>query len=141
LAKVGVKVTPLTVRNWVLGQTIGPYSLDSIKAIGVLSQHPMVMQYPTQIDAAFKQIRVIHQAVGRRISKVLQRVGSATQAQGRQSRAANREVQLDPALSVPIDDLMDMLEFWEVMEVINGPWQVPAGRVNVVLRSPLHGSE
>jgi hypothetical protein len=141
LAEAGVKVSPLTVRSWVLGHTIGPYSLESIKAVGVLSQHIMVMQYPTQIDAAFKQIRVIHQAVGRRISKMLQRLGQATQVQGMHGGAAHGQVQLDPALSVSIDDLMDMLEFWEVMEVINGPWQVPAGRVNVVLRSPLYGSE
>lgn len=141
LAQAGVKVSYLTVRSWVLGHTIGPYSLDSIKAVGTLSQHPMVVQYPNQIDAAFKQIRVIHQAVGRRISKVLQRVGQATEMQGRRGRAANKEVQLDPALSVPIDDLMDMLEFWEVVEVINGPWQVPSGRVNVVLRNPLYGGE
>ncbi len=101
----------------------------------------MVEQYPEQIDAAFKQIRTIHQALGRRINRVLERIGNASQRQGKRSTRTGQEVQLDPALSVPIDDLIDMLQFWEVTEVSVGPWDVPVGRVNSVLSRPLYGGE
>jgi hypothetical protein len=141
LALAGVRVALVTVRTWVLGQTIGPGNLASIKAVGALSKHSMVEQYPEQIDAAFKQIRAIHQALGRRINRVLERVGNASQRQGKRSTRTSQEVQLDPALSVPIDDLIDMLQFWEVTEVSVGPWQVPVGRVNSVLSRPLYGGE
>ena len=139
LKRTGIDVALVTVRTWVLGQTIGPGSLHSIKAVGALSKHPMVEQYPEQIDAAFKQIRIIHQALGRRISRVLQRVGQKSQVGPGKLKKTGQEVQLDPALSVPIDDLIDMLQFWEVVEVSNGPWEVPTAHVNVVLPKPLYG--
>ena len=144
LVKAGVKVTTATVRSWVLGQTIGPGSLESTKAVGALSQHPMVEQYPEQIDAAFKQIRSIHQVLGRRISSSLKRVGRVTQRlsdPAKRERVHKKEVQLDPALSVPIDDLIDMLEFWEIIDVSDGPWQVPVSKVNVMMSSPFYGGE
>lgn len=141
LAKAGVQVTKVTVRDWVLGERIGPGNLNSIKAIGTLSQHPMLQQYPEQVDAAFRQIRTIHQVLGRRISATLQSLGKVTsQGKNRAStKAPKREVQLDPALSVPIDDLLDLLQFWEVVETSQGPWDVPVSRVGVVLPIALYG--
>lgn len=139
LKRTGIDVALVTVRTWVLGQTIGPGSLASIKAVGALSKHGMVEQYPEQIDAAFKQIRIIHQALGRRISRVLQRVGQTSQGRQGKVKKTGQEVQLDPALSVPIDDLIDMLQFWEVVDVSKGPWEVPTAHVNVVLTKPLYG--
>lgn len=143
LAKVGVRVSNMTIRNWVLGETIGPGSLTSIKAIGLLSQHPTVQQYPEQVDAAFRQIRTIHQALGRRISTRLQTLGKVVQqGQGQNNKGGKttkREIQLDPALSVPIDDLLDLLQFWEVVEIDQGPFEVPIARVGRVLTGPSYG--
>jgi len=143
LAQAGVHVTHVTVRDWVLGERIGPGNLGSIKVVGALSQHPMVQKYPEQIDKAFRQIRTIHQVLGRRISATLQRLGKVAQQSKNitSNKKTRREIQLDPALSVPIDDLLDMLQFWEVMEVVKGPWNVPLSRVGVVLPRALYGGE
>jgi hypothetical protein len=141
LATIGVRVTEVTIRDWVLGDRIGPGSLDSIKAVGTLSQHPMLQQYPQQVDKAFRQIRIIHQMLGRRISSTLQKLGKVAQ-QGKSvttAKAAKRDIQLDPALSVPIDDLLDMLQFWEVIAVDQGPWSVPLGKVGVIVPNALYG--
>jgi hypothetical protein len=141
LSSIGVHVTLVTVRDWVLGERIGPGNLDSIKAVGTLSQHPMVQQYPRQVDEAFRQIRKIHQVLGRRISTTLQKLGKVAQ-QDRSvtsAKGAKRDVQLDPALSVPIDDLLDMLQFWEVTEVDQGPLSVPLSRVGLILQDALYG--
>lgn|SRR6266851_3985200 len=139
LAKAGVRVTTVTVRDWVLGERIGPGNLNSIKAIGILSQHPMLQQYPEQVDAAFRQIRTIHQVLGRRISATLQSLGKVIQKSSVSPKATKREVQLDPALSVPIDDLLDLLQFWEVVEAAQGQWDVPSSRVGMVLPIALYG--
>jgi len=141
LVKAGVKVTNATVRGWVLGERIGPGNIASVKAIGMLSQHSMVQQYPQQIDAAFRQIRTIHQVLGRRISTTLQNLNKMSQhnlgKQSKMSKGTKREIQLDPALSVPIDDLLDLLQFWEVVEIDQGPWNVPIHRVGIVLQRAL----
>jgi hypothetical protein len=141
LASIGVRVTIMTIRDWAQGVRIGPGSLASIKAVGTLSQHPMLQQYPRQVDEAFRQIRTIHQVLGRRISSTLQKLGKVAQ-QGKSvtsTKAAKREVQLDPALTVPIDDLLDMLQFWEVIAVDQGPWSVPLSKVGVIMPNALYG--
>lgn len=148
LAQTGVQVTAMTIRGWVRGACIGPRDKKAIGAIGILTQHPMLLQYPEQIDAAFKQIRVIHQQLGRRITATLQRLGRlagqsvSSDAMPGLARGAGRgrqEVKVDPALSVPIDDLLDLLEFWEVVEVSEGTYPVPISRVDKLLARPLFG--
>lgn len=141
LDSIGVHVTIATIRDWELGERIGPGNLTSIKAVGTLSQHPMVQQYPRQVDEAFWQIRKIHQVLGRRISTTLQKLGKVAQQSRSDTsiKTAKREVQLDPALSVPIDDLLDMLQFWEVIAVDQGPWSVPLSRVGMILPGALYG--
>lgn len=141
LASIGVRVTIVTIRDWAQGERIGPGSITSIKAVGTLSQHPMLQQYPQQVDEAFKQIRIIHQVLGRRISSTLQKLGKVAQ-QGNSvtaTKATKRVVQLDPALSVPIDDLLDMLQFWEVIAVDQGPWSVPLSKVGVIMQNASYG--
>ena len=141
LASIGVRVTIVTIRDWAQGERIGPGSLASIKAVGTLSQHPMLQQYPRQVDEAFRQIRKIHQVLGRRISSTLQKLGKVAQ-QGKSvssTKATKRVVQLDPALSVPIDDLLDMLQFWEVIAVDQGPWSVPLSKVGVIMQNASYG--
>lgn len=138
LVNSGVKVTNATVRGWVLGERIGPGNIASIKAIGMLSQHPMVQKYPQQVDAAFRQIRTIHQVLGRRISMKLQDLNKVAlhipHKQHQVSKGTKREMQLDPALSVPIDDLLDLLQFWEIVEIDQGPWNVPIHQIGLVLQ-------
>jgi len=141
LASIGVRVTIVTIRDWAQGERIGPGSITSIKAVGTLSQHPMLQQYPQQVDEAFKQIRIIHQVLGRRISSTLQKLGKVAQ-QGNSvtaTKATKRVVQLDPALSVPLDDLLDMLQFWEVIAVDQGPWSVPLSKVGVIMQNASYG--
>lgn len=141
LASIGVRVTQVTIRDWVQGERIGPGSLASIKAVGTLSRHPMLQQYPQQIDEAFKQIRKIHQVLGRRISSTLQKLGKVAQQEKgiASTKAVKKDVQLDPALSVPIDDLLDMLQFWEVIAVEHGPWNVPLSKVGVIMLFASYG--
>ncbi|HKP54942.1 MAG TPA: DrmE family protein [Chloroflexia bacterium] len=152
LAQSGVQVTTMTVRDWVLGARIGPRDIKAVKAVGALTQHPMLMQYPDQVDAAFKQIRVIHQLLGRRIAATLQRLGKvASQGLNRTSgrndytsssgivKRGKRNLNIDPALAVPIDDLLDLLEFWEVLEVSQDPCQVPSSRVGKLLTRSVFG--
>jgi len=138
LASAGASVTTLTIRDWVSGERIGAGSITSIKAVGQLSGHHMLQEYPDKIDGAFRQIRTIHQILGRRISGRLQDIGKA-QALKTPARGAKREVKLDPALSVPIDDLLDLLQFWRVVDVHTGPFAVPVSRVGVVRPTAPYG--
>lgn len=145
LAAAGVRVTLATIRGWVLGERIGPASIESVRGVASLSQHPMLLRYPDRVDAAFKQIRTIHQVLGRRISSMLQGLGKSMRqvSTGEESRATRtqREVHLDPALAVPIDDLIDLLEFFEVVSVNAGSWEAPTSRVGVLLHRPQFGGE
>ncbi len=139
LDDAGVHVTTVTVRDWVLGERIGPASVAAVEAVGLLSGHQQLQQYPRQVEEAFKQIRTIHQVLGRRISAAIQSVGA--EPVNSKAKTGKKEVFLDPALSLPIDDLLDLLQFWEVERVDRGLWAVPVTRVGTVLPRPLFGIE
>ena len=136
LADVGIKVTTQTIRGWILGERIGPGTVGAVKAIGHLTQHPMLLQHSEQVEKAFRQIRTIHQVLGMRISAALQRAGKVAQQPSSKATAksSKQAVKLDPALTIPLDDLLDLLQYWEVIDAQFGPFTVPVTHVGIILR-------
>lgn len=137
LVEAGVTVTTATVRDWVLGERIGPENIAAVEAVGRLADHQQLQRHPQQVDAAFRQIRTIHQVLGRRIGTTIQSLGAVQQTSGK--KASKKEVFLDPALSLPIDDLLDLLQFWRVERVDVGPFNVPVNRIGKVLPRAAYG--
>jgi hypothetical protein len=135
LAKLNVKVTTQTIRGWLLGERIGPGTVGAVQAIGQLTQHPMLLQHSAQVEQAFRQIRTIHQVLGMRISIALQRAGKLAQKPGTKvaPKSSKRAVNLDRALMIPLDDLLDLLQYWEVVAVDPGTFKVPVTHLGVIL--------
>lgn len=135
LAKLNVKVTTQTIRGWLLGERIGPGTVGAVQAIGQLTQHPMLLQHSPQVEQAFRQIRTIHQVLGMRISNALQRAGKLAQKPSTKvaSKSSKLAVNLDRALTIPLDDLLDLLQYWEVVAVDPGTFNVPVTHLGVIL--------
>jgi len=136
LQRSGADVGYAAVRQWIAGDTIGPRDLSSIVAVGTLSHHPMLTQHVQQVDRAFRQIRTMHQVLGRRINSALERAGGAA----RSSRSgSDKQFRLDPAIAVQLDELLDALEYWEVLDVSAETVLVPSSRVGDPLPTPVYG--
>jgi hypothetical protein len=102
-----------TVRLWMNDQVIGPEAIASIEAVGKLSGSTILINQATRFDRAFRQIRAIHQGIGRRLS-------AAIRKSFRHLKFAETKgpiVKLDDHLGVPLDELLETVDLAEVRSV------------------------
>jgi hypothetical protein len=102
-----------TVRLWINGQVIGPEAVTSIQAVGKLSGSQSLMNQAKKFDRAFRQIRSIHQGLGRRLSTAIRR--SFRHLKFRETK--NSVAKLDDHLGVPLDELLESVDLLEVLSV------------------------
>ncbi|MGE3491563.1 MAG: hypothetical protein AB7N29_16280 [Vicinamibacterales bacterium] len=105
--------TEQAVRGWLEGTTMGPDSIGSIQAIGKLSQMDSIVANAKEFDKAFRKFRSLHQGIGRRLAAAIRgsfrRFADASSDQ--------KPSDLDPSLAVPIAELLDSMDFAEVVSV------------------------
>ena len=112
LQQVGATVsTEQAVRGWISGDTIGPDSVGSIRAVGKLSGVDAVANNAKAFDAAFRRIRSVHQAIGRRLATAIRR--SFHQFADTSVDAPAGE--LDEHLALPVAELLESIDFAEVL--------------------------
>lgn len=109
--------TEQAVRGWLEGTTIGPDSIGSIQAIGKLSMMESIVIDAKEFDKAFRKFRSLHQGIGRRLA-------AAVRSSFRKFADASTDQQptsLDLSLAVPIAELLDSMDFAEVMSLSKVP--------------------
>jgi hypothetical protein len=92
-----------TVRGWIKGSVIGPGSVKSISAIAKLAQSGDMKKRPQEYDEAFKQIRSIHRALGRRINALISNAKLDITDEGEGDS-------LEDAFELPLRELMQSVE-------------------------------
>jgi hypothetical protein len=102
-----------TVRLWINDQVIGPEAVASIEAVGKLSGSSSLVNQAKRFDRAFRQIRAIHQGLGRRLSAAIRK--SFCHLNFREAK--DPVVKLDDHLGVPLDELLESVDLAEVHSV------------------------
>lgn len=124
LQAVGATIhTEQAVRSWVTGQTIGPDSVGSIRAVGKVAGVEAVSKNAADLDRAFRKIRGVHQSVGRRLAGALRRSFKRFGTSGGSSTLED----LDEHLRLPLTELIESVDFVEVLGVSPEPVLVSSG--------------
>ena len=124
LQKEGATVqTEQSVRGWINGQTIGPDSVGSIRAVGIVSGSEAVSNNAGDLDRAFRKIRALHQGVGRRLAGALRKSVKSFATTGMTSAPED----IDAHLRLPLAELIESIDFVEVLAVSADPILVSAG--------------
>jgi hypothetical protein len=119
-----------TVRNWILGITIAPDDPRSIAAVGKISGAESLVRNVRDFDHAFRRIRGIRQGIGRQLNSAIRRhfahfaTGVAEGAGG-----------LDPRLGIPLDELIETIDFLEVDEVAPEAMRISPARAGRLISS------
>lgn len=119
-----------TARNWIVGVTIGPDDKRSIVAIGKVSGVEALVRNASQFDQAFRKIRGIRQGIGRQLSAAIRR-HFAHFATG----VPESNTRLDARLGVPLDELIETIDFMEVLNVAEEPVMASPGRIGRFTRT------
>lgn len=106
--------TDLTPRNWVQGYVIGPEDVRSIIAVGKTTQLEAVVRSATEFDRAFRRIRGLHQGIGRRLTSSIRR---HFQDFASGSAPVEDRATLDSRLGIPLDEMLETVEFLEVVSL------------------------
>jgi hypothetical protein len=102
-----------TVRGWVRGDVIGPETPSSIAAVGHVSLTSTLVTDAKAFDRAFRQIRGLHQSIGRRLSSSIRR----TISQSYDAESSDDKDPITDHLQIPIDELLDTIELAHVLQV------------------------
>jgi hypothetical protein len=104
--------TEAALRGWVCEQVIGPEALGSIRAVGIVSGNQMIVKQANDFDNAFRRIRGIRTSIGRLINVVIRQTFTSF---GGISEVGMHN--LDEKLLLPINELIETLDFAEVVSV------------------------
>jgi len=108
----------LTVRNWIENYVIGPDDVSSIVAVGCVAETEAVARNAKEFDRAFRRIRGIHQGIGRRLSTAIRQQFKTFAAGGADDSSGSP---LDIHLGLPLDELLESVEFLQVLSLSETP--------------------
>lgn len=101
------------IRLWVQGHIIGPETVESIKAVGIVAGNPAVAGQAKEFQRAFRKIRGLRRGIGHRLSNII-RASFKHLALG---DAPPRSEALDDRLGIPFDELLESIDIAEVMAI------------------------
>jgi hypothetical protein len=104
--------TEAALRGWVYEQVIGPEALGSIRAVGVVSGNQMIVKQANDFDKAFHKIRGIRTSIGRLINAAIRQTFTSFGDIGETGMH-----KLDDRLLLPVNELIETLDFAEVVLV------------------------
>ena len=119
-------LTTISVRNWILGYVMGPTDVSSIRAVGVLSGRKPIVDDVHGFDKAFKTIRKIHQALGRKLTQTITQTSRLLADEDSESN--QRE-----SLWLPVNDILDTVDLAEICEIGTSPALFPAQAVGKLI--------
>lgn len=138
LRKQGAPITDAqSLRQWVTNCTLGPGDARSIRAVGRVACHPILSDSSKMVHDALNGIRSVHRAMGRRLSTALRDLAGQEGSTGQISppprltglgMTGTRQTQ-NSALSVPLEELVDAMEFWQIEMREAGVQPIPAALV------------
>lgn len=114
LKKAGATIeNPISVRFWVNGAVIGPETEASIRAVGRLSGVARLENKAAEFDKAFRELRGIHQGLGRRLSSAIKRAFHGL--------AGDKSLNLlENPMSLPIEEIAESIDLLEITAIDKG---------------------
>jgi hypothetical protein len=110
----------VSLRFWLGGTIIGPATEASIRAVGQLSGVKQLEDKSSEFDRAFRQMRGIHQGLGRRLSSAIRR---AFRGLTGETEAVNL---LKNPLDLPIEEIAESIDMLEIAEADLTEQEVPS---------------
>jgi hypothetical protein len=101
------------IRLWIQGHIIGPESVESIKAVGIVAGNPAVAGQAKEFQRAFRKIRGLRRGIGHRLSNII-RTSFKHLALG---DAPPRSEALDDRLGIPFEELLESIDIAEVLAI------------------------
>ncbi|WP_324666261.1 DrmE family protein [Haloarcula sediminis] len=102
------------IRDWVVGDSIGPSNHAVIKALGDIYDVEIFKEMSVEIQASLDEIRKLHRRVGHHLEKILFDASSAD----------GGDEWLFEEFNIRVSDVQDAIEYREVEEVGNGAQKV-----------------
>lgn len=103
--------TAVSVANWVLGRVMAPDDPSSIRAAGRLAGMDALDRDANDFDKAFRTIRAIHQALGRRLSRLIRQ---SSRYVSDPEEAASQEPG-DDHIWLPANELLETIDVAEIL--------------------------
>jgi len=101
------------VRLWVHGEIIGPETIESIRAVGALANHPTIARQAKDFQRAFRKIRGLRRGIGHRLANLI-RKSFANLALG---ETVHRSDVLEKRLGIAFEEILDTIDIAEVLVV------------------------
>jgi hypothetical protein len=122
--------TALSVQNWVLGRVMGPDDVSSIQAVGEVTGIQPLVQHAAEFDRAFRTIRSIHQALGKRLSRAIHHSAKALI----ESDTGSEFDAFGDYVSLPVNELLETVDLAEITSVGNSS-RVAAYRIGKLIHN------
>lgn len=104
--------TELALKLWVNDQVIGPESLASIRAVGIVIGKNILVSQVKDFDRAFRHIRGIRTSLGRLLNAAIRR-----SFKGFNDPGDTGTYHLEERLLLPISELIETIDFAEVLVI------------------------
>jgi hypothetical protein len=151
LAALQAEGAPITdhqaVRLWVAHKVLGPADIKSIRAVGLLAGHPILRDSSRQVHDALNDLRGVRSAMGRRLGAALRTAASFgpeepahAPPRSRGRTGSSRSVPSSLVLSIPLEELVDAMQFWQIECTDSTARPVPAALVGQLIPARWDGS-
>jgi len=104
-------MTSVSVANWILGRVMAPDDSSSIRAAGRLAGMDALDRDAKDFDSAFRTIRAIHQALGRRLSRLIRQ---SSRYMADTEEVATKEAS-DDHIWLPVNELLETIDLAEII--------------------------
>lgn len=101
------------VRLWVHGEIIGPETIESIRAVGILARSTAIEKQAKEFQRAFRKIRGLRRGIGHRLSNLI-RKSFADLALGEAVHASDG---LEQRLGIAFEEILETIDIAEVVAV------------------------
>jgi hypothetical protein len=117
--------TEISIGNWISGRVMGPDDVSSIRAAGQLAGMQSLQREAGDFDRAFRQIRALHQALGRRLTRLIKQSSKYLM----DDEGSTGQDSLGDHIWLPVNELLETVDVSEVLSVSTETQSIPPSKV------------
>lgn len=117
--------TEISIGNWVSGRVMGPDDVSSIRAAGELAGIQSLQREAGDFDKAFRQIRALHQTLGRKLTRLIKQSSRYLV----DDENSSEQDSLGDHIWLPVNELLETVDVAEVLSVNSEMQSTPPYKV------------